>query len=728
MSHTRLAGLVLFCFVCAALGLRADEQKVTIDVGVFDGNGGPVKDLAPADFVVKVKGQARKVLAADFVSVNPEDPAAGAGKEGPRWIVIAVDESSFFQGAEQDIRDVAGRFLDRIAPSDQVLVLPLPIREDFKADFTSNVNEAQSAVAKIVGRRPPELRHVDMTSGEALQFADQGGTGSISSVLTRFCPQALQRDACSRSVVEAAIDAATVMERPAKEVFISLAQVVDQLRERRGSKTVVVLTAGTAISKRWAASDELARRAAMGEVTVQGVLVELRNQPHGHLAVPNPLLDRGEFMRRFLYIAEATRGGMFRSSGKDSETNQVLDRIMQETTGWYRLQIEPAATDTAATIANATISVGGSGAASRKDLTVRARPLLIRGSDPVGKPADTTAAGGAGRAMNLGGTPESSGAAAGATAGTPAGAGANPTSPGEAGTGTAAGALDPLGPAVLTAIAASIVPTFGREQVLSPPVLGPFLDQLLGRSTKQSPALKTAVAAVRDARDLAAVSAATSPGALADLAKADPPSAAFLRGIGLFAQPSSDLEAAAVQFRESLRAAPDFYPAMFYLGACYAAGHRDKEAVGAWQTALITQGEVRVVYLVLADAWLRLHDAARATDFLEEATEHWPDDPTFVKRRIAATLMGGQAESALTTIDRVLAQSPAAPDPDLLRAGIRLLHDALLAKRPIVSTDDDRARAERYGELYRGVKSAPQEQVALWLAEIKEGKAHSGAR
>jgi tetratricopeptide (TPR) repeat protein len=280
----------------------------------------------------------------------------------------------------------------------------------------------------------------------------------------------------------------------------------------------------------------------------------------------------------------------------------------------------------------------------------------------------------------------------------------------------------------LTAIAASIVPTFGREQVLSPPVLGPFLDQLLGRSTKQSPALKTAVAAVRDARDLAAVSAATSPGALADLAKADPPSAAFLRGIGLFAQPSSDLEAAAVQFRESLRAAPDFYPAMFYLGACYAAGHRDKEAVGAWQTALITQGEVRVVYLVLADAWLRLHDAARATDFLEEATEHWPDDPTFVKRRIAATLMGGQAESALTTIDRVLAQSPAAPDPDLLRAGIRLLHDALLAKRPIVSTDDDRARAERYGELYRGVKSAPQEQVALWLAEIKEGKAHSGAR
>ena len=82
------AGLVLLL----AAGLVADEPKVTIDVGVFDGQGAPAKDLAPADFVVKVKGQARKVIAADFVSVNPEDPAAAAGKEGPRWIVIAVDE------------------------------------------------------------------------------------------------------------------------------------------------------------------------------------------------------------------------------------------------------------------------------------------------------------------------------------------------------------------------------------------------------------------------------------------------------------------------------------------------------------------------------------------------------------------------------------------------------------------------------------------------------------
>jgi VWFA-related protein len=697
-NSLRRAGLALCCCLLAADALAAsDEPKVTIDVGVFDGHGSPVKDLAAPDFVVKVKGQARKVTAAEFVSVNPEDPGAGASGaagagEGPRWIVIAVDESSLFENSERDVREVAGRVLDRVAPTDQVLVLPLPIRSDMSAEFTSNVNEAQSAIAKIVGRRHPELVHLDMTAGEALQVADQGGSGTIAGLTTRFCPQHEQRDICVRSVLEAAIDGATTMQNSAKEVFIALAQVVDQLRERRGSKTVIVLTAGTAISKRWAALDELARRAAFGEVTVQGVLVEPRVQPRGHVAVANPLLDRGEFMRRLTYVTEVTRGGIFRSSGKESETTQVLDRIMQETTGWYRLQIEPAATDTAATIANAAISVSG----SRKDLTVRARPLLIRGAaDSVAPPADTAAV--------LGGTPESGGApAAGANAATSTG------SPSAAG-----GALDPFGAVALTSIAATMVPAFGKEQVLAPPVVGAFLDQLLGRSTKQSSALKDAVAAVREGKEPA----------LAELAKADLPAAAFLHGIGLFAQ--ADLEAAAGQFRESLRAAPDFYPAMFYLGACYAAGHRDKEAVGAWQTALITQGDVPVVYLLLADAWLRLRDAARATDFLEEATEHWPEDQRFVTRRVAATLMAGQPEMALTTIDRILLQlpSPSQVDPDLLLGGIRLLHDALLAKHPIVSIDDDRGRAQHYGEVYKTLKGAPQEQVTRWLAEIKDLKA-----
>jgi tetratricopeptide (TPR) repeat protein len=692
---TRLTVSALSCACIAAhLHAAADERKVTIDVGVFDGQGQPVRGLSAGDFVVKVKGQARTVTGAELVSVNPEDPGTGptgaeAGRQG-RWIVIAIDESSVFAGSQKDLVDVAGRLLDRVAPADHVLVVPLPVRADYTAEFSSNVNAVQETLSRIEGRRKPQLIHLDMTMGEALAMAEENDTRTFEGLTTRYCPMMEQRSICLRSLLESAGDAAVTLQNQAKEVFVGLASMVDQLRERQGSKTVILLTGGTAISKRWAAVDELARRAAFGEVTVQGVYVEPKNQTRGHLAVNDPILDRREFLQRLGFLTDATRGGVFRTSVRDSETAQVLDRIMQQTTGWYRLQLDPVSTDNASTIANATIAV------ARKDVTVRARPLLLRGvADSVASPVDTTAGGGAG--AGAGGTPESSSGPA------------------------PAAAANPIGSPALAALALSLAPAFGREQVLAPAVLGGFLDQLLGRTPKQSPALRTAVAAVRAAGvGNGQLAAATSASALAELTKVDPAATAFLRGIGLFDQ--SDLEAAAVQFRESLRSAPDFYPAMFYLGACYAAGHRDREAVGAWQTALITLSDVPIVYQVLTDAWLRLRDAGHATDFLDEATDHWPQDPALVKRRVIATLMAGQADAALTLIDRMLLESsPQAPtvDPDLLFAGIHLLHDALLAKQPIVSMEDDRGRAQHYGEVYRILKGAELDQVSHWLSEIK---------
>ena len=59
-------------------------------------------------------------------------------------------------------------------------------------------------------------------------------------------------------------------------------------------------------------------------------------------------------------------------------------------------------------------------------------------------------------------------------------------------------------------------------------------------------------------------------------------SASFLKGLALLGR--NELEAAAQEFREALRIADDFLPAAFYLGACYAAGGRDSEAVapGRW--------------------------------------------------------------------------------------------------------------------------------------------------
>ena len=54
---------------------------------------------------------------------------------------------------------------------------------------------------------------------------------------------------------------------------------------------------------------------------------------------------------------------------------------------------------------------------------------------------------------------------------------------------------------------------------------------------------------------------------------------AFLNGLSLLSQ--KRLDPAAASFKSAMNLAPDFYPAMVYLGACYAAGGKDKEAAGS---------------------------------------------------------------------------------------------------------------------------------------------------
>jgi VWFA-related protein len=690
----------------AASGVRAaDEQKVWIDVGVFDAQGQPVKDLAAADFTLRVKGQPRKVVKAEFVAANPEDPAAaGANAEPRRWIVLAIDESSMFSGTEHEMRDVAARILDRITPADRITVLPLPTRIGVTTTFTADVNEAQAAVGNVRGVRLPELLHVEMTFGEAIAIGEENDSRVYSLFRNRACHDAEQRAHCLRALNEAAGAAVVSMQSQAKPVFVNLAQVIEGMRELPGSKTVIFLSGGTAFSSRWASVDAIAKRAAVGEVTVQSLLVEAREEARGRLVVQNQILDRRVFMERLELVSHATRGAVYRVASKEKETPATLDRLMQETTGWYRLQVEPLPTDAGESISEAAVSV------ARQGLTVRARPLLLRGT-PVASPATVDPTASAGSSAGGARTPAAANGAAPAGSASPAGGSASASA--ASGASANAAAAVSVGPAALASLGLTLVPPFGRDQVLAPPVLGVFLDQLVARAKKPSASLTAAVAKAKSG-DLAG---ATSDATLADLAKVDPTAASFLRGLSLFSQPTVEaLEAAATQFRDALRTAPDFYPAAFYLGACYAAGHRDREAAGAWQTALITLSDVPVVYLVLTDAWLRLREPAHATDFLEEASERWPQDVALTKRRVPVALLSGHAADALATIDRLMAD-PARADADLLFAGICLLHDAIIARQTIVSADDDRARLQRYAEAYRAANGAKQADVARLLSE-----------
>jgi VWFA-related protein len=241
------------------------------------------------------------------------------------------------------------------------------------------------------------------------------------------------------------------------------------------------------------------------------------------------------------------------------------------------------------------------------------------------------------------------------------------------------------------------------------------LEYFLGRLRAASPEAASDPSA-------AAASAALLGGrfdqASASLVPADPKrlSTAFLKGLALLGK--GDSVAASDRFREAIDIAPDFLPAAFYLGACYAANRNDREAAAAWQMALISESDAPIIYDVLGDALLRLQDADEAADLLAEAHGKWPGDERFVTRLAASEAMRRRPREAMVLLDGHIVLNP--KDADALLLALRLLYDARAEGGRITSADDDIALARRYAELYKAAGGANQALVERWVRYIAE--------
>jgi len=259
----------------------------------------------------------------------------------------------------------------------------------------------------------------------------------------------------------------------------------------------------------------------------------------------------------------------------------------------------------------------------------------------------------------------------------------------------------------------TVVRQFSREDALRADALDYFFGRL--READARAAAEPAASAA------SAVKAGQFDAALAALRDAGPDqlSPVFLTGLALFAK--GDLETAAARFRDALRMSNDFLPAVFYLGACYAAGGRDREAAGAWQTSLVTESEARIIFDVLSDAWLRLRDGARAMAILSEARERWPGDDTFIPRTAAAHGLVQQPKEAVELLAPYLERHPA--DVDALALGVRLLFDAHSAGRAAVSPELDRELAAVWAGLYRASNGAEPALVDRWAAFVQKSRA-----
>ena len=209
-------------------------------------------------------------------------------------------------------------------------------------------------------------------------------------------------------------------------------------------------------------------------------------------------------------------------------------------------------------------------------------------------------------------------------------------------------------------------PRFATSTVLDPAFVTPLIDRLAARPD---------TAAVRDAIERSKAGPWPTDSAKGPLAQA-PLAANFVAGLGRLQ--AGDLEEAAQAFRAALKIAPDFAPALIYLGACYAAGAKDQEAAGAWQMALVRERTSPELQRLAIEAWLRADKPAAALALLNQARQRWPDDDAFVRLQAQVALADGRQQEGLDLV-ATLKQ----PDQPTLLLALNTLYDASRRKTPV---------------------------------------------
>jgi VWFA-related protein len=267
--------------------------------------------------------------------------------------------------------------------------------------------------------------------------------------------------------------------------------------------------------------------------------------------------------------------------------------------------------------------------------------------------------------------------------------------------------VSPLGAGRTPAVLPSRLDAFDRRAVLSSDVVGFFLDRMAAKNVIAS---ADAMTHARGGRFDALLAEMKNVGH-------DPLSGAFLSGLALYAR--GELNAAAERFRQALKVDSEFFPAAFYIGACYAAGGRDREAANAWQTSLVTESDAPFIYPLIADALLRARDAAGAVDILKEAADQWPGNEQLQVRLAVAYVMAGRGSDAVKTLDPYLSRHP--DDHEQLFVMLRAIYEARNAGVSIETPEKDRDRFIRYAQAY-GAAGGPHHALVERWKKFLEGK------
>src|SRR5436190_12057087 len=391
-----ISALAATAAVAAGLGARAQQAPPTfratvdliaVDAQVVDRAGNPISTLDRDNFEVTIDGRKRRVVSASLVQAAPASVigslaaahAAPAAPAAGRTFILAIDAGSFTPGETLSVLTAAKEFVRRLPPDDQVGLFTLPPR-GANVLPSSNHGAVRVALDHIIGERQslPGQYHLSMSeiidistesaglsaptlaaltsgAGRGATSGIVGDQNALQRVQQRECRNAADM-ACQEAILAEAASMAQHFDERVLQSLSGLNSLLALLREFPGRKTVVVLSAGMAVSDRpggrldvGSEARMLGEEAAHANATIYALHLDLgMKEMYGAQARRAPgatELSREQSMseRMLDQFSGASGGALLSVLVGDGEI--ALDRVLRETSAFYLLGVEPANID-----------------------------------------------------------------------------------------------------------------------------------------------------------------------------------------------------------------------------------------------------------------------------------------------------------------------------------------------------------------------------------------------
>jgi VWFA-related protein len=356
---------VFVCFVAMACGVGrvvfAQEPQpprfqtgvdvTSIDVNVVDDHGKPIVTLTPADFSVRIDGNARRVISAEWVPLVkpasdapivtvPEGFSTNENSTAGRLIVIVVDEPNIRFGAALAISRAANAFIDRLLPSDRVAVAGFGTGAPATV-FTADRQRIKQAISRMTGQKQAGTLAdlgFNIATSEALAI-DRGDPVVTSQVVARECQPMTGRPdpLCPDNVINQAHSHAMDVNREGEQTLNGLRDLFRGLRTIEGPKTLVLISEGFTLTEP-AAINELGGLAAAARTSVYAMRLEGPIFSAADSRMPmDPMGDRLAMGQGLEMLAGVTRGALFTVTGTGAA---LFEQIEAELSGYYLLGVE----------------------------------------------------------------------------------------------------------------------------------------------------------------------------------------------------------------------------------------------------------------------------------------------------------------------------------------------------------------------------------------------------